>query len=63
MDINSEAQRMTGEAIEALRESAEMYIIELLEDANAATLHRGRVTLLPKDIQLVQYLRRNNVSK
>ncbi|XP_055695098.1 histone H3-like [Lutzomyia longipalpis] len=49
--------RMTPEAFNALQESAETYLVHLLEDANRCTLFRGRVTLLPKDIQLVQYIR------
>ena len=44
-------------AVEALHEAAEDYLITLLEDANLLTIHAKRVTLQPRDIQLVRRIR------
>lgn len=49
--------RLTPSAIGCLQESAEMYIVQLLEDSYKCTLHRQRITLGPSDIQLVRILR------
>lgn len=52
--------RMQTETVEALREAAEMYIVELFEDAFACAVHTRRVTLMLKDIRLVQVIRGPN---
>ena len=39
-------------AILALQESAEAYLVGLLEDSNLCAIHAKRVTIMPKDIQL-----------
>lgn len=44
--------------IAALQESVEMYLTPFLEDAYCCTLQRGRVTMIPKDMHLVSFLRR-----
>lgn len=49
--------RITPPALIALQESSEMYLTHLLADAYRCTLHRSRVTLTVKDIQLARYLR------
>ena len=36
----------------ALQESAEAYLVELLEDSNLCAIHAKRVTIMPKDMQL-----------
>ena len=38
----------------ALQESAEAYLVGLLEDSNLCAIHAKRVTIMPKDMQLVQ---------
>lgn len=55
-NINSEL-RITRGCLEALQESAELYMVQLLEDAYRCTLHRNRVTLHPSDIEFVRYIR------
>ncbi|XP_027487410.1 histone H3-like centromeric protein A, partial [Corapipo altera] len=44
-------------ALMALQEAAEAFIVRLLEDAYLCSLHARRVTLFPKDLQLVRRLR------
>lgn len=52
--------RITPVALAALQESSEAYITQFFEDAYACTLHRGRVTLEVKDMNLLSFLRRNH---
>ena len=40
-------------AILALQESVEAYLVGLLEDSNLCAIHTKRVTIMPKDMQLV----------
>ncbi|KAG1688605.1 hypothetical protein DVH05_003531 [Phytophthora capsici] len=44
--------RWQAEALLALQESAEMYLVRIFEDANLCAIHGKRVTLQVKDIQL-----------
>lgn len=53
-----ESYRITPQALNALQESLEMYLTQFFEDAYSCTLHRGRLTLTPKDMQLISFLRR-----
>ena len=41
----------------ALQESAEAYLVGLLEDSNLCAIHAKRVTIMPKDMQLAQRMR------
>uniref|UniRef100_A0A6E8VT15 Histone domain-containing protein n=1 Tax=Anopheles coluzzii TaxID=1518534 RepID=A0A6E8VT15_ANOCL len=50
--------RITPQALEALHEATEVFLVQLFEDAYKCCLHRARVTLAPKDIELVIILRR-----
>ena len=45
--------RWTLDSLGALQEGAEAFLITLLEWGNLAAIHAKRVTLMPKDIQLV----------
>ena len=45
--------RFQSGAILALQESAEAYLVGLLEDSNLCAIHAKRVTIMPKDMQLV----------
>ncbi|XP_055528531.1 histone H3-1-like [Wyeomyia smithii] len=49
--------RITADALSALQESAEAYAVQLFEDSYRCTLHRERVTLMPKDMHLALYMR------
>eukprot|EP00804_Cyclotella_cryptica_P017302 CCRYP_019573-RA/>CCRYP_019573-RA protein AED:0.44 eAED:0.44 QI:0/-1/0/1/-1/0/1/0/82 len=39
-------------------QEAEAYLIGLLEDTNLCAIHARRVTIMPKDMQLSQQIRR-----
>ncbi|XP_058060116.1 histone H3-like centromeric protein A [Anopheles bellator] len=49
--------KVTRDMLVCLQEAAEIYVVQVFEDAYRCTLHRGRVTLLPKDMQLVLFIR------
>ena len=46
--------RVTPAMVMALQEAAEVYLVQLLEDSNLCTIHAKRITIQPKDIQLVR---------
>lgn len=50
--------RFQSLAILALQEAAEAYLVGLFEDTNLAAIHAGRVTIMPKDIQLARRIRK-----
>jgi len=50
--------RFQGSAMLALQEAAEAYQVVLFEDTNLCAIHANRVTIKPKDIQLVRRIRR-----
>ena len=49
--------RFQMQAIGALQEAAEAYLIGLFEDTNLCAIHAKRVTIMPKDIQLARRIR------
>eukprot|EP00887_Chlorella_sp_A99_P007148 scaffold2.g7148.t1 len=49
--------RFQFQALNALQEAAETYIVSLFEDANLCRIHAKRVTIQPKDIQLARRIR------
>ncbi|XP_059825222.1 histone H3-like centromeric protein A [Hypanus sabinus] len=49
--------RWQANALLALQEAAEAFLVLLLEDAYLCTLHAKRITLFPKDIQLARKIR------
>ena len=53
-DLGKVNIRFQSGAIMALQEASEAYLVGLLEDANLCAVHAKRVTIMPKDIQLVQ---------
>ncbi len=53
----SSEYRWQAQAILALQEAAESYLIHLFEDANLAAIHSKRVTVMTKDIQLARRIR------
>lgn len=44
-------------ALRALQEAAEMYIVHFFEDSIRCSAHAKRVTLMPRDMQLVKVIR------
>jgi histone H3 len=45
--------RFQFSAVIALHEASEAYLVSLFEDANLCAIHAKRVTIIPKDIQLL----------
>ena len=46
--------RVTAVAVSAMQEAAEACLVGLMEDTNLCAIHAKRVTILPKDMQLVR---------
>ena len=53
----SDPKRYMATSILALQESAEAYLVGLLEDTNSCAIHAKRVTILQKDQQLALRIR------
>jgi len=51
------SMRWQSQAIQALQEAAEAFIVHLFEDANLCAIHAKRVTVMQKDIQLARRIR------
>lgn len=49
--------RWTAEALVAIQEAAEDYVVHLFEDTNLCAIHAKRVTIMPRDLQLARRLR------
>jgi histone H3 len=48
--------RFQKNAVDALREAAEMHIVRMFEKANLAAIHAKRITIMQKDVELVRKL-------
>lgn len=48
--------RLQGLTIEALRESSEMFLLQMFSDAYLCSHHAKRVTLQKKDIHLIKHI-------
>ena len=51
--------RFQSAAIYALQEATEAYLVQFLDDTNLCAIHRKWVTITPKDMHLVQRMRRS----
>ena len=49
--------RFQSQAVLALQEAAESYLVGLFEDTNLCAIHSKRVTIMPKDMQLARRIR------
>ena len=49
--------RFRSSTLMALQEATEAYLVRLYEDTNLCAIHAKRVTIMPKDIQLVRHIR------
>jgi histone H3 len=49
--------KFKSEALGAMQEACEAYLVGLFEDANLCAVHAKRVTIMPKDIQLSRRIR------
>ena len=56
-DMVKEPLRWQSQAIGAVQEAAESYLVGLFADTNLCTIHAKRVTVMPKDIQLARRIR------
>ncbi|KAL1396679.1 hypothetical protein pipiens_010355 [Culex pipiens pipiens] len=61
MEYSHRELRITPESLQCLQESAEVFAVQLMEDAYRCTLHRDRLTLMPKDMKLAVMLRKDSV--
>ena len=52
--------KFQSDAIMALQESAEVYLVGLFEDTNLAAIHAKRVTIMPKDMVLAKRILRGD---
>ena len=50
-----------GNAIMALQEASEAYLIGIFEDSNLCAIHAKCCTIMPKDIQLACHIRSKHV--
>ncbi|KAL8830233.1 MAG: hypothetical protein Q9191_001547 [Dirinaria sp. TL-2023a] len=57
VSINGEPFRWQSQAIQALQESCEAFMVHLFEDTNLCAIHAKRVTIMQKDIQLARRIR------
>lgn len=55
--------RFQGAALEALQVAAEEYIVGIYEAGMKCMSHRGRLTLMPKDIYLAMDLRGDQIPR
>ncbi|KAK5133194.1 histone H3-like centromeric protein hH3v [Meristemomyces frigidus] len=55
--VSSEVTRWQSQAIQALQEAAEAFLVHLFEDTNLCAIHANRVTIMQKDIQLARRIR------
>ncbi|KAL8771314.1 MAG: hypothetical protein Q9209_003219 [Squamulea sp. 1 TL-2023] len=55
--VGGEALRWQSQAIQALQESAEAFMVHLFEDTNLCAIHAKRVTIMQKDLQLARRIR------
>jgi len=49
--------RFQSQAVLALQEATEAYIVGLFEDTNLCAIHAKRVTIMPKDMHLARRIR------
>lgn len=49
--------RFQSDALGALQEAAERFLVGLFDDTNLACIHANRVTIMPEDMRLAQRLR------
>lgn len=55
--VAPEPFRWTAEALLALQEATEDFMVHLFEDTNLCAIHAKRVTIMPKDLQLARRIR------
>ena len=56
MGAEAGSKRFTQTALDALQEAAETYIVNCFATTNLAAIHRGRMTIFPKDMKIATKL-------
>ncbi|RQM06482.1 hypothetical protein DH86_00002306, partial [Scytalidium sp. 3C] len=54
---SGDGMRWQSQAIQALQEASEAFLVHLFEDTNLCAIHAKRVTIMQKDIQLARRIR------
>ena len=57
---NTYTMTLMKDAVCALQDVFESFLVCLFEDSNRCAIHAGRVTVCPKDIQLARYIQRDD---
>ncbi|RWS20977.1 hypothetical protein B4U80_10637 [Leptotrombidium deliense] len=57
INLGDTTYRMQSSALLALQEASEAYLVQYFEDSMSCAVHAKRVTVMPKDMQLVRTLR------
>jgi histone H3 len=55
--VTSEVTMFRTEALEAIQEAAEAYLVGIFEDTNLCAIHAGRSTIMNKDLHLARRIR------
>lgn len=55
--VDGDSLRWQSQAIQALQEAAEAFMVHLFEDTNLCAIHAKRVTIMQKDVQLARRIR------
>ncbi|KAL9004118.1 MAG: hypothetical protein Q9188_003062 [Gyalolechia gomerana] len=55
--VGGEALRWQSQAIQALQEASEAFMVHLFEDINLCAIHAKRVTIMQKDVHLARRIR------
>ena len=55
---NPKTPRWSGEAMDMVQAAGEAYLISVMEEGMLCCIHRGRITVQPRDIQLSRRCRR-----
>ena len=56
-EVNRPDMKMQSQALLALQEAGEAYLVDLFQDTLLCAIHAKRVTIMPKDLRLAQKLR------
>lgn len=54
---SDEVFRWQSQAIQALQEATEAFLVHLFEDTNLCAIHAKRITIMQKDMQLARRIR------
>mmetsp|Transcript_22144 Transcript_22144/g.56766 ORF Transcript_22144/g.56766 Transcript_22144/m.56766 type:complete len:150 (+) Transcript_22144:303-752(+) len=57
LNVSQEPMRWTAEALLAIQEATEDFMVHLFNDTNLCCIHAKRVTIMPKDLQLARRIR------